>query len=124
VTAFPDADPVVTPVPAGPHTVCLAVTGDLDYGTCNELIEQVYLALCDRDDVRELRLDCREAGLVDSMGLSALLQVRRSTGRDGIGFHLDNVGPALRRLLELTGTHEYLSTPRQHHPATSRRNQP
>ncbi|MBB4716298.1 hypothetical protein BJ965_006180 [Streptomyces luteogriseus] len=34
-------------------------------------------------------------------------------GRDGIAFHLDGVGPALRRLLELTGTHEYLTSPQR-----------
>ncbi|MER5833621.1 hypothetical protein ABT116_22865 [Streptomyces sp. NPDC002130] len=41
---------------------------------------------------------------------------------NGIAFDLDDVGPALRRLLELTGTYAYLTTPRQSElPAESRR---
>ncbi|MEU7720019.1 hypothetical protein [Streptomyces tibetensis] len=41
---------------------------------------------------------------------------------DGVAFHLGDVGPALRRLLELTGTYEYLTTPqRSEPPAESRR---
>jgi hypothetical protein len=48
---------------------------------------------------------------VDSMGLSTLLRIHRSACRDGIALHLDDIGPALRRLLEPTGTHAYLTTP-------------
>ncbi|MEU3891444.1 STAS domain-containing protein [Streptomyces sp. NPDC029041] len=100
----------------GPHSVRLALTGDLDYDSCAELLERVRTALDGGGDVRELHLDCRELRLVDSMGLSTLLQIHRSAGRDGIAFHLDDVGPALRRLLELTGTYEYLTTPQQCEP--------
>ncbi|MBB6416542.1 hypothetical protein HDC93_002125 [Streptomyces sp. AK010] len=49
----------------------------------------------------------------DSMGLSILLEIHRSAGRDGIAFHLGGVGPALLRLLELTGTYEYLTSPQR-----------
>ncbi|WP_063788061.1 STAS domain-containing protein [Streptomyces sp. NRRL B-1140] len=100
----------------GPHTVRLALTGDLDYDSCAELLERVRRALDDGGEVQELHLDCRELGLVDSMGLSTLLQIHRSACRDGIALHLADVGPALRRLLELTGTYEYLTTPRQYEP--------
>ncbi|MFI9613286.1 STAS domain-containing protein [Streptomyces sp. NPDC052023] len=117
MTTSPDADPVATPSPAGPHTVSLALSGDLDYDTSAELLHQVRLALDGNEDVRDLRLDCRELEVVDSMGLSTLLQLHRSAGQDNIGFHLDDIGPTLRRLLELTGTYEYLTTPRQADPA-------
>ncbi|MFF9865565.1 STAS domain-containing protein [Streptomyces sp. NPDC013953] len=122
MTTPSDADGVATPTPAGPHTVRLALTGDLDYDTSGELLDQVHLALRDRADVDDLRLDCRKLGTVDSTGLSALLQIHRSAGRDGIGFHLDNIGPALQRLLDLTGTYEYLTTPQQSEPANENRN--
>ncbi|GAA2302929.1 hypothetical protein GCM10010234_52470 [Streptomyces hawaiiensis] len=105
----------------GPHTVRLALTGALDHDSCAELLQRVRTALDDGGKVEELRLDCRELELVDSMGLSTLLQVHRSACRDGIAFHLDDVGPALRRLLKLTGTYEYLTTPQQSEsPARSR----
>ncbi|MEU3935168.1 STAS domain-containing protein [Streptomyces sp. NPDC029044] len=97
----------------GPHAVRLALTGDLDYDTCGELLQRVRTALDDGEGVEELHLDCGALGTVDSMGLSTLLQIHRSAGRDGIAFHLDDIGPALRRLLELTGTYEHLTTPRR-----------
>ncbi|MDQ0712269.1 anti-anti-sigma factor [Streptomyces luteogriseus] len=95
----------------GPHTVCLALTGDLDYDTCGEALRRVRTALDGRREGTDLHLDCRELQLVDSMGLSTLLGIHRCAGRDGIAFHLDGVRPALRRLLELTGTYEYLTSP-------------
>lgn len=97
----------------GPHAVRLALTGDLDYDTCGELLQRVRAALDDGGGVEELHLDCGGLGAVDSMGVSTLLQIHRSAGRDGIAFHLDDIGPALRRLLELTGTYEHLMAPRQ-----------
>ncbi|MFG3721974.1 STAS domain-containing protein [Streptomyces massasporeus] len=97
----------------GPHTVRLALTGDLDYDTCGELLRRVRTALDGPREVTDLHLDCRELELVDSMGLSTLLEIHRSAGRDGIAFHLEGVGPALRRLLELTGTYEYLTSPQR-----------
>ncbi|MER7479791.1 STAS domain-containing protein [Streptomyces sp. NPDC126510] len=100
----------------GPHSVRLALTGDLDYDSCAELLQRVRTALDVGGKAEELHLDCRELGLVDSMGLSTLLQIHRSACRDGIAFHLDEVGPALRRLLELTGVYEYLTTRRQSDP--------
>ncbi|MFJ4560847.1 STAS domain-containing protein [Streptomyces massasporeus] len=100
----------------GPHPVRLALTGDLDYDTCGELLLRVRAALDGRREVTDLHLDCRELELVDSMGLSTLLEIHRSAGRDGVAFHLEGVGPALRRLLELTGTYEYLTSPQRSGP--------
>ncbi|MFJ8053371.1 STAS domain-containing protein [Streptomyces luteogriseus] len=97
----------------GPHTVRLALTGDLDYDACGELLRRVRTALDARREVTDLHLDCRELELVDSMGLSTLLEIHRRAGRDGIAFHLDGIGPALRRLLELTGTYKYLTSPQR-----------
>ncbi|MGW6545136.1 STAS domain-containing protein [Streptomyces massasporeus] len=97
----------------GPHTVRLALTGDLDYDTCGELLRRVRTALDGAREVTDLHLDCGELELVDSMGLSTLLEIHRSAGRDGIAFHLEGVGPVLRRLLELTGTYEYLTIPQR-----------
>ncbi|MER5767068.1 STAS domain-containing protein [Streptomyces sp. NPDC001985] len=110
MTTSPDA----TPSPAGPHgprTVSLALSGDLDYDTFGELLRRVRTALDERRDVEELRLNCRELEVVDSMGLSALLQIHRSACGEGVAFHLDDIGPGLRRLLELTGTYDHLTTP-------------
>ncbi|MFI8306144.1 STAS domain-containing protein [Streptomyces sp. NPDC085927] len=124
MSTSPEPGPLATPSSAGPHTVSLVLTGDLDYDTCDELLQRVHSALDGREDVGDLRLDCRELGAVDSMGLSTLLQIHRSAGHDGIGFHLDDVGPALRRLLEITGTYTYLTTPGQAGPTAESRHNP
>lgn len=117
MTAFPFAPPVL-PLPAdAPHTVRLALVGDLDYEVGDEVLHQVLQALRGGEDVRDLRLDCQGLGTVDSVGLSVLLQIHRHTSEDGTGFHLDNMGPGLERLLRITGTHEYLTTPQQAAPA-------
>ncbi|MHC3454533.1 MULTISPECIES: STAS domain-containing protein [Streptomyces] len=95
-----------------------------DHDTCDGLLRRARSALDGREDVGDLRLDCRELGNVDSMGLSTLPQIHRSAGHDGIGFHLDEVGPALRRLLEVTGTCTYLTTPGRAGPSAESRRHP
>ncbi|MCF4136316.1 STAS domain-containing protein [Streptomyces sp. Tue 6430] len=110
-----------TPSPTGRHTVRLALEGDLDHDTSGDVLHRVRLALLDREDVEDLRLDCRELEAVDSMGLSTLLQIHRSAQQGGVRFHLDNIGPALRRLLEITGTHDYLTaSPEDDRPGDGR----
>ncbi|MFI6520596.1 STAS domain-containing protein [Spirillospora sp. NPDC050679] len=106
---------------AGPHTLVLALSGDLDYGTGDEVLQTARLALRGHEGVRELRLDCRELGMVDSTGLSVLLQVHRDASEDGVGFHLDDMGPLLERLLHLTGTYEHLTTARPAEPSSDTR---
>ncbi|GAA4329021.1 hypothetical protein GCM10023086_58020 [Streptomyces venetus] len=49
------------------------------------------------------------AGFGGSARRRSLLRIHRSACEDGVGFHLDGVGPVLRRLLEITGTYEYLT---------------
>ncbi|MEU3661440.1 STAS domain-containing protein [Streptomyces sp. NPDC032940] len=109
MTASPDTPVVVLPTPH-PHSVRLALLGDLDYDNGDLVLEAVQRALREHDGVRELRLDCRELRAVDSTGLSVLLLMHRLARRDGIGFHLDAIGPALKRLLDITGTYEHLTT--------------
>ncbi|MEU9591694.1 STAS domain-containing protein [Streptomyces sp. NPDC048193] len=117
MTVSPDTPVVLVPT-THPHTVCLALTGDLDYDNGDSVLHTARLALRDQQDARELRLDCRELGAVDSTGLSVLLQIHRLACRDGIGFHLDGIGPTLKRLLDITGTYEHLTTPRPDTSAT------
>lgn len=111
MTAPPDAPLVVVQPDPRPHVVSLALRGDLDYDTGDEVLDAVRRALSERPDARALLLDCRGLADVDSTGLSVLLQVHRLAARREIGFRLENPPSALERLLTVTGTLEHLTSP-------------
>ncbi|MBY8885390.1 STAS domain-containing protein [Streptomyces sp. PTM05] len=92
-----------------PGTTTLHVHGDLDYETCDELLDTAtrHLPGC-----RELRLDCAELAFCDSMGLSCLLLLHRRAAADGTRLHLDNRSDAFDRLLRLTGVLGHLTAAR------------
>ena len=106
--------------PAVPHSeprpgvALVALTGDLDYDTSDELADAADAALQAVADPHELRLDCAGLGFCDSYGLSALLMLRRRSAAAGIALRLDNRGRALDRLLRITSTWEHLTG---EHPA-------
>jgi anti-anti-sigma factor len=94
--------------------VHLRLTGELDYDTTPEFLAAVRGILddcsgIDRRPVRSLHLDCSGLGFCDTMGLFALLTIRRETGAADVRLHLDHRSPALQRLLELTGTLAHLT---------------
>ncbi|MFD7736082.1 STAS domain-containing protein [Kitasatospora phosalacinea] len=97
------------PVPgSGPRTVTVPVEGELDHESCEELVRAVTVHLAARPRVGVLRLDCAGMSLCDSMGLSALLQIRRDVDAAGGRLRLDHRPAHLDRLLHLTGTADYL----------------
>ncbi|MET8953511.1 STAS domain-containing protein [Streptomyces sp. NPDC004393] len=95
--------------------IVVRVAGDLDYESCDELVSTVdgQLARWPRGGpgLTALRLDFAGLGAVDSMGLSALLTIRRRTDAAAIDLRLDERPPALQRLLEITGSLEHLTAP-------------
>ena len=100
-----------------PRTLRIAVRGDLDYATHKELMDAAATALADPQELSDLRIDCAELRVCDSSGLSALLMIRRRASDAGVRLHLDQRGPALERILTVTGTLEHLtgeSAPRHH----------
>lgn len=91
------------------------VRGDLDHETCDELMTTVDQNLTVRNcaEAPVLDLHLAFAGLrgIDSMGLSALLMIRRRTDAARVRLHLDQRPPHLERLLQITGTLDYLTAP-------------
>ncbi|MFC8920661.1 STAS domain-containing protein [Streptomyces sp. NPDC057116] len=122
MTASPEAHPVVVQPDTGRHLLRLALFGDLDYDSGEEILHLVRQALGAHKEAHELVLDCRELRLVDSMGLSVLLQVHRDASEGGRRCHLEAVGPSLERLLRITGTFDHLTAPgpASASPSTSR----
>ncbi|MEU1203595.1 STAS domain-containing protein [Streptomyces sp. NPDC005813] len=91
------------------------VVGDLDYETCDELVSAVRQTLAGRaggpDGVQGLHVDFAGLDNIDSMGLSALLMIRRQTDAAGIRLYLDERPAGLERLLDITGTLAHLTAP-------------
>lgn len=96
------------PADANPHAATLHVTGDLDYVTIEPVLDAVRTLLRDRPGLQALHLDCAELDFCDSAGLSGLLAMHDMTEVEEVLLHLDNRPSQLDRLLDLTGTSDYL----------------
>jgi len=92
--------------PGGPLTVdvdrsgALVVHGDIDIAGGPTL--ETYV-LRSQDGV-PLVLDLRDVEFIDSSGLRTLLAATRRARQYDTAVHLRNVGTAVRRMLEITGT--------------------
>ncbi|RAV18166.1 anti-sigma factor antagonist [Mycolicibacterium sp. GF69] len=86
------------------------IVGDLDYGHTGQLLKAVAALLSNDTRLRDLHLDFTELAFLDSTGLSELLQVHRKASSLGVRLHLDNRPAHLDRVLDITGTLEYLSS--------------
>ncbi|MDF3301530.1 STAS domain-containing protein [Streptomyces tropicalis] len=102
----------VTVVESAPTALTVHVSGDLDYDTSEELVELVTRHLTrvgPAGEWEDLRLDFAELTWLDSMGLSALLMIRRRTGAARVTLHLDNRPDFLDRMLDVTNTYDHLT---------------
>ncbi|EXU61790.1 hypothetical protein Z951_45245 [Streptomyces sp. PRh5] len=68
MAASPHPESVQLVPTADPHTVCLALVGDLDHEIADDVIQRVQRVLRECEDVHHLRLDCRELELITSPG--------------------------------------------------------
>ncbi|WP_369217804.1 STAS domain-containing protein [Streptomyces flavofungini] len=111
-----------TEIQQGVVTVHLG--GNLEYGVTETLVssvtEHLDLARGGGHAVRQLRIDMTGLTYIDSMGLAALLMVRRRTDARGVDLRLDHRPRCLDRLLELTGTLDHLTAPRPRSAAPDR----
>jgi anti-anti-sigma factor len=57
---------------------------------------------------RSLTVEARGLTFIDSSGLQALMRAHEAAGEAGAAFRVSDPSPALRRLVELTGTMELL----------------
>ncbi|MEV0918058.1 STAS domain-containing protein [Streptomyces sp. NPDC049967] len=85
--------------------------GDLDFDNAGVLLQEVTTQLSARPGLKDLHLHCGGLGSVDSTGLSTLLMIVRRTSAAGVRLHLDDRTAGLDRILVITGTLDYLTTP-------------
>ena len=91
------------------HTGCVTLSGDLVHMNAEQLLGEVGERLDAHGDLRELWIDCAKLAMCDSRGLSVLLMIRRRADSLGIALRVVNRTQMLDRLLERTGTAEYLT---------------
>ncbi|MFW3476851.1 STAS domain-containing protein [Streptomyces microflavus] len=92
-------------------SVRIELYGDLDYDNADRLVQEATAQLAARPALTDLHLHCADLGMVDSMGLCALLMIGRRTAAAGVLLHLDDRPAQLDRLLDLTGTLDHLTAP-------------
>jgi anti-anti-sigma factor len=88
----------------------VAVVGELDLASSGRL-RAVVGAITDVPGIRQVQIDGRRIGFVDSAGLRGLLLSRADARVAGVMWSLECPSPALRRLLELAEVPELLSDP-------------
>ncbi|MEU1534150.1 STAS domain-containing protein [Streptomyces fagopyri] len=108
MTPLPHSSFTLT-VEAGPGTAHFTLTGELDYDTCDQLLQRTDAFLTAHPELRDLRLDCTELRFCDSMGISTLLMIHRKTTEQNIRLHLDSPPPFLERILNTTGIRQLFS---------------
>lgn len=91
--------------------VRIELHGDFDYQDADLLLDAVTEVLACPGRLRDLYLDCTDMAGVDSSGLAVLLMIRRRTDAAGVRLHLEGRPPALERILQVTGTLNYLTSP-------------
>ncbi|MEV6601496.1 STAS domain-containing protein [Actinoplanes sp. NPDC051346] len=83
-------------------TVRLAVTGEIDMATVDELARALHEAMT-RPGVTEVVADLAAVTFCDSSGIAAFDRAYAEGQHRGIVFRISDPQPAVRRVLELTG---------------------
>jgi anti-anti-sigma factor len=89
-----------------PRVTVLAVSGDLDLATSEQLERSISDAAGSRPS--EIVLDLRQVNFMDSSGLRAIVASGEELGGSGTRVCIDGLSGAAQRLLEVTGLIEHL----------------
>jgi len=96
------------------RTLRATLHGDLDYHTGDQLLTDLTRRLA--PGLQDVRLHCGSLAYCDAYGLSTLLMIARRVRASGANLHLDERPAELDRLLDQTGTLNYLTAPSGRHP--------
>ena len=87
-------------------TVHMALSGEVDFGNVAELRAAILRQA--NGEPRNLVIDLSGVTFLDSMGLSVLIQGKRSVEGSGGQLAIVNAGDRVRHVLQLAGVDEYL----------------
>jgi anti-sigma B factor antagonist len=85
----------------------VVLAGDLDMAATFKL-EPALDRVLDDGEVEQVVLDVGDVPFVDSAGLGSLLSIRQRARERGIEMSIVNPSDALRRILDVTATHDLL----------------
>jgi anti-anti-sigma factor len=90
--------------------VTVYVGGHLDLNRADD-VRDMLITACGLPAVRRCRVDLGGVTFLDSAGLGALVAARHQAGDNGVRMYVVNPAPPVAAVLEITGTHAYLTTP-------------
>ncbi|MFD8951597.1 STAS domain-containing protein [Streptomyces xanthophaeus] len=99
--------------------VRIELHGHFDHQDAQRLLDTVTEVLAGPGRLRHLHVDCTGMAGVDSSGLSVLLMTRRRADAAGVRLHLEGRPPVLERMLQVTGTLSYLTSPQPGHRSSA-----
>jgi anti-sigma B factor antagonist len=95
------ADEIVTTLDQGAHTTTVALHGEIDVLTVDQVRVALAGALAAHPD--ELVVDLTDLSFIDSTGLGALIAGFQRARDSGVSFRLARPTPAVRQILVLSG---------------------
>ena len=93
---------------AYPGVSMLRLSGEIDLTTVEQLREAITREI-ERDVVAAVLIDLDRLTFLDSTGIGALVQGRGLASRHGKRLEVANAQGVVRRVLEATGTWQYLT---------------
>jgi anti-anti-sigma factor len=91
-----------------PFAVTLALSGELDIASADQLDAQLDAQLAARDGLQELVLDLEQLEFLDSSGLRAILRADAKVRDAGLRMRLVPGPEAVQRVFEVTGAGDRL----------------
>lgn len=85
----------------------IKLTGELDSGTCPELLERFYAIL--DEGASEVVVDLSEVSFIDSGGMRAIIVIERAAEERNIRLALRPPAGPVTELLEITGIREHIA---------------
>ena len=89
---------------------CLAVTGEIDMATCDELYDSIITAAAEQQ-VTAVVVDLAGVTFCDSSGVGAILRAYGEAAQHQVGVTVVNPQRIVRRVLHVTGVLSILGVP-------------
>lgn len=83
-------------------SACLAISGEIDFSNV-DLVRAAITPILDESRLSRLIVDCERLSFIDSLGVQALLTLKRVATERGITLIVANMHGSVRRVTETLG---------------------